>query len=252
MNPTARLEAADAVSLRPSLDALDAALRRTRDGESPEGPHGIRIATRRLDAWLRVAGVRVLRDDLRWLRRCAGELRELDVLLASSPPDKWLKQLRKQRKTAHGALLDAVDAPRTFGLLAGLRGQPPLPRSDFERAATALAARLLQAGDALLRKPVPDAADPDVSLALHDLRIRAKRLRYTMEWLGQETGSLRALQDALGALSDMDDRLRRADSGLDGAALDALREDVASGRAQALESAAGTWRRLRAELRRED
>jgi hypothetical protein len=61
----------------------------------------------------------------------------------------------------------------------------------------------------------PVVAHPELSRALHDMRIAAKRLRYTLElfrpWLGAETGALiermKRIQEALGTLHDHDVRI---------------------------------------------
>ncbi|MCK6439971.1 MAG: CHAD domain-containing protein, partial [Planctomycetes bacterium] len=61
--------------LRSSLVAVDEA----RDSGDREAVHTLRVATRRIDAWLQLAGIRVFRDDLRRLRHAAGKVRDIDV-----------------------------------------------------------------------------------------------------------------------------------------------------------------------------
>src|ERR1043165_1021156 len=71
--PTAWL---DRLEERTSLaeSAPDAAL-------DAEAVHELRVACGRLIVWLDLGGWRILRDDLRWLRRSAATVRDLDVVL---------------------------------------------------------------------------------------------------------------------------------------------------------------------------
>ena len=110
-----------------------------REGKDPEGVHQIRVASRRLRVWLRMARLRVLVDDLGWFRDAASDIRDLDVLLADEQPEAFAAFLRRRRGPARKKLLQALNAPRTDGLVTALELLPPLPVADARRHLPALA-----------------------------------------------------------------------------------------------------------------
>jgi len=213
-----------------------------RLGRDPEAVHDMRVATRRLRAALRAfeAGVpgrlrsRLARD-LKWLARCLGRVRDLDVELqnlddseAALPAarrrgiEPYRIHLQAQRAQCHRDLLQALDSPRYFDLLARVEdltaGAVTPPRSDEARARTAAVGRrsikrafrrLLDCGAAIGGEPAAED--------LHALRIRAKRLRYVLEFLRELTGGpgrrlvkqLVRLQDLLGTFNDAQVATRR-------------------------------------------
>lgn len=176
----------------PATAAIDALVRwidQCRAGD-PDAAHGLRVATRRLDVWLRLGGRRILRDDLRWLRAIAGPARDLDVRLAdpgAATTDR--DALRARRAAAHATLVAALDTPRAAGLAAALPLLPPIDPA----AARPHLARLARAALAL---PDHDAE------ALHVVRRAIRRVRYGLDWLGEPHGPLAKAQDALGTISD--------------------------------------------------
>ena len=187
----------------------------TRLGTDPEDLHKHRVAIRRLRAALREEP---LKSELRWIGSALGAVRDLDVLIdhfgaeaASLEPDERaafrpvLLRLSRRRATARRELVTALDSPRYFELLDELEELPPEPRD---------AADLLH-GEARrqyrkLRKEVRAAGQSPDDATLHELRKRAKRVRYAAERAAvagdrslDELGTrAKALQDVLGIHQD--------------------------------------------------
>ena len=179
------------ISCDPWLTDLQEAIRAVQSGDAEVGVHQLRVCTRRLDAWLRLAGVRVLRDDLRWLRTVAAPARDLDVLLRRSWPKKDRGALRAQRIAAGVDLAAALDSPRLSALMEALRPLPPLSPARLRSGLRALARGLVEME--------VDPSEPD---DVHRRRRRLRRLRYGRELVGADVQEIVQLQDALGALSD--------------------------------------------------
>jgi CHAD domain-containing protein len=177
------------------LEHLARHLAVARDGEDPEGVHQLRVACGRLSVWLELAGWRVLRDDLAWLRGSAGRVRELDVLLADDLPEAFASWLRERRHAERQRLLAALDHPRLAGLLTALA---ELPALEPERARSRLERferRAARKGRALEEQPSHVAR-------CHALRKALRRVRYAMEWLGESPKPIKAMQSSLGELND--------------------------------------------------
>lgn len=210
----------------------------TREGTRPAELHGMRVATRRMRAaWVvfgdgfRPSRTKRFREHLRAVAGRLGAVRDRDVLIdalvayqanlpAQEQPaiqpliDAW----REQRDEARNLLLRELDSDgyrrwlddyREFTLHEGLAAAPTSPTQPHRVRDTA-ASRIwaayeqVRAYEAVLRWA-------DVA-TLHELRIAAKRLRYTLEFvretLGPEAPALIArvvtLQDHLGLLNDAD------------------------------------------------
>ena len=204
-----------------------------RLGVDPEGVHQARVATRRLRSDLRLvrplvdpAWVDDLRRDLRWLGDALGAVRDLDVLqqrflehAAMVPVDlrggvaRVLDRLRAGREPGREALLAAMQDTRYERLLGALRAAASSPRVHDhvanERADRAMGP-LMHAPWVHLMKVCDDleAGSPDA--ALHEARIRAKRVRYAAEALAPVFGKsaqrfarrAEALQEVLGRHQD--------------------------------------------------
>ncbi|KAA2264028.1 CHAD domain-containing protein [Solihabitans fulvus] len=207
-----------------------AALRHYEDGaafgDDPEDLHQMRVAVRRLRAVLAVASDELaadwaagLRAELRWLGQTLGPVRDADVLLdallteaAGFPPkeqaavESLLATLRTERKQARKRLRLALRSPRYTRLLrsvasaeAGVLGTPDAPPLH-------ILDRPLRA----LRRAVDRAGEHPSDEALHEIRIKGKRLRYTAELVAPVGGkaarelvaATRALQEVLGAHQD--------------------------------------------------
>jgi CHAD domain-containing protein len=201
-----------------------------RLGEDPECVHQARVATRRLRSDLRTFRSfldpewnRSLRDELGWLGRLLGEVRDTEVLLArfraraaglseGRAAERLLGRLVGTRETARVALLEALRGDRYVALLNRLVSAAEEPRLAHQEAVSAREALpdILAALWTHLEGAVAEMDDPPTDEQLHRVRIRTKRLRYAAEAaapaLGKRERSLaRAasrLQDALGEHQD--------------------------------------------------
>jgi len=189
----------------------------TRLGTDAEELHQLRVATRRLRAFLRAGSELLdpewsepLREELRWLGSALGPVRDLDVLLehlsgeveslGDDAPEgrKLLRALERERRTARRTLLAALDSERYFALLDALEG-PVATIADepsLEQIHAAEHRRLRKAIQAL----GPDSPDGE----LHAARIKVKRARYAAELVGKPAyvKAAKFLQDVLGEHQD--------------------------------------------------
>jgi CHAD domain-containing protein len=211
------------------LVAHDAA---ARLGVDAEGVHQARVATRRLRSnlgtfapVLRSGPTAGLVQDLRWLGRALGSVRDLDVLrdriskdvrsldpLARGDGMTLIESIDADRETATAALAATLGSKRYRSLLASLAvaaAAPPfrrsagLPAEDFLGAAIHdRYAALVHAVEALPAVPLDDE--------LHAVRILAKPTRYSAELGAEVLGAscsrfarrVTDLCDALGSLND--------------------------------------------------
>jgi len=209
----------------------------TRLGTDPEDLHQMRVATRRLRAFLRAARsmllsewAEALRTELAWLGSVLGPLRDQDVLLERlraefatlSLPErralsKLVSLLEPDRAKARSEMLDALQSPRYLQLLDRLEAAVHNPRVvDQAILLREIAAREFKE----LRRSVR-ALDPNPNdVALHQVRIKTKRARYAAELAEVTVGKPAArfirqskvLQDLLGQHQDgivIEDRLRK-------------------------------------------
>ncbi len=209
-----------------------------RDSHDPEELHAMRVATRRQRAAWRVFGDafdhrytdRYTRR-LKLVARDLGAVRDLDVLIEAgesyqaglaaaerSAYEPILRSWRTQRDTAREVLVRELDSARyrrwldayvAFAQVDGL-GSRAVGPVEPHRVRDTMASRIWVAYE-VVRAYEPVMRWADVT-TLHDLRIAAKWLRYTLEFvreaLGREAGSviekIVALQDHLGWLHDAD------------------------------------------------
>ncbi len=206
-----------------------------RLGDDPEDLHRMRVASRRLRAALSLFAECLprraahLRNELQWVAAGLGQVRDMDVQLervetwkaeagpggqdALEPLKALLVEQRMRARTHLLALLDSrryahfvgaftamlkLGLPRRLRQLAGrqpaLEGMPPLILARYNE--------MRVAGD--------DLAETSPPQAYHVLRIRSKRLRYTLEFVrdlyGERAADLErnvvALQDLLGLHQD--------------------------------------------------
>jgi len=178
------------------LEHLQAHLPVAEDGEDPEGVHQVRVAAARLRVWLQLGGLRVLQDDLRSLRRAAGDVRDLDVLMGMGGPPAYASALMERWHVARAPMLTALRSARTTGLLRALRELPPIDGTAARRDARRWRRRVVSTGDGL------DWVGGDEA-ELHAFRRRVRRLRYALEWTGRPDRAVKALSEDLGDLNDL-------------------------------------------------
>ncbi len=210
----------------------------TRVGKDPEELHGMRVATRRQRAAWRVFGDAFDLDRTdRYRRRLKlvaadlGGVRDLDVLIEAGEKyqgrqsavearafEPLLQSWRVQRETAREVLIKELDSNRyrkwldayiEFAQADGIGARQVGP-TDPHRVRDTMPSRIWTAYE-VVRAYEPVMRWADVT-TLHDLRIAAKWLRYTLEFvreaLGRDAGpvieKVVALQDHLGWLHDAD------------------------------------------------
>jgi CHAD domain-containing protein len=204
--------------------------------DEPESLHDMRVATRRLRAALRIFAAAVppglrarLSEELKWLGELLGSVRDLDVQLAKldrftaaapagfRPALGLLRaHLDAERLRRRANMIAGLDTRRYFRLLVRLErfahSTPPRRPRDAtaldpiapsgRRAIKKALRKLLERGAEIQAMPHPED--------LHALRMRAKRLRYLLEFLRELTGKpgrqsvkrLIELQDLLGSYHD--------------------------------------------------
>ena len=222
----------------PAGDHLAAALRAqyanvlahdpgTRLGADPEELHQLRVATRRLRAFLRAARSLLdtewsegLRAELAWLGGALGPVRDLDVLIEHLRADeaslergeqrsleRLFSALETEREADRAVLAEAMRSERYLRLLDALEDAAAAPRLvPSESSLAAIAAvefrRLEKAVKALDREPTDEE--------LHAVRLRGKRARYAAELAEPVVGRrattfierAKAFQDVIGEHQD--------------------------------------------------
>jgi CHAD domain-containing protein len=212
----------------------------TRLGEDPEELHDMRVATRRLRAALDLfesvlpARARALRHELGWLAGLLGVVRDLDVQregladmtaatvgwaaelgwVGQDPLADLAELLERDWVAARDDMLRGLDSVRWERLANGLAAmvrQGPLRRSVASRAPAVVGMpELVEARHAAVAKAGKRARRSGVVADFHRLRIRCKRLRYSLEFSAEVYGGrtsryvrqLTALQDQLGLMQD--------------------------------------------------
>ena len=244
-----------------------------RLGSDPEDLHQLRVAIRRLRAFLRAgrglldaAWSEPLRDELGWLGKALGPARDLDVLAERLETDvaglgndaaaasDLLGALDAERAEARAAVVAALSSDRYLALLDRLEqasepeagdAEPTLRdvwRAEWRRTRKAFA-RL-------------DGSSSDADL--HAGRLRAKRARYAAELASHELGkrgktfvaAAKELQDVLGEHQDAvvaEARIRAWAAGGADAHAAAL---LAAHEHERMESARKAWPRAWKSLRR--
>jgi CHAD domain-containing protein len=204
-----------------------------RLGGDIEHVHKARVATRRLRSDLRTfrplldpEWVGRTRDELRWAGSALGGVRDADVLLdrlcmqaatrgleREPGSAQLLDVVSAERSAAHAALLEALDSDRYLALLSSLRDgalEPPLGATSPDAPAGSVAPGLVGKAWEGMRRSV-DALGKDPSDAgLHEVRKRAKALRYAAEAVTPVVGKpgallavrAEAVQEVLGELQD--------------------------------------------------
>jgi CHAD domain-containing protein len=216
---------ADALStvLGKATSAIRANEAGSRQGGDLESVHQMRVATRRIRAYLKAARPALdsraadgLRVDLADLAAALGEVRDLDVMIdrmhseaaALGDPDtaaleKLIGSLDAHRTAARKALVAQLDEPDYQLLLAELDvaiSRPPVadPWADLAELGAAEFGRLAKAHRRLVHRFGGNPPDDD----LHALRILGKRARYTAE-LQRKSAPIAAFLDALAEFQEV-------------------------------------------------
>src|SRR5438132_4817958 len=199
-----------------------------RTSTDTEHVHQTRVATRRMRAALRVFGdvlpdeLSGLSDELKWIAEQLGPVRDLDVQhrrvedtgaalgvsQALLPYGAWLEEARQR---ALASLIDAFQSERFLALMDRLeRLEQIQPKTEADQPVSEDAPARMKKAFRRLRK-VGDELDVNSKVAeFHKARIRAKRLRYTVEFFVPIYGkpaerlvkNTTALQDLLGDHQD--------------------------------------------------
>ncbi len=210
----------------------------TRLGEDIEALHQMRVATRRLRATIRVFDAvlpsvfQELRSELQWVGHELGAVRDLDVQIeglqqlraASSWEDAaalrpLIEVIEDERRGERRRLIELMDSDRFEALVARfsstLRLGPPAGAAAPE--VHVYASPILEGRFARVRKDGRKLRPKSPPAEYHALRIRAKRLRYSLEIFGElyakpaerMTATLKTLQDMLGEHQDAEVGIER-------------------------------------------
>lgn len=174
-----------------------------RGGSSPEAVHQMRVALRRVRAGLSVVRPLLEEDgfaqELAWLAKTLGEVRDRDVLLAilrEEYPDEigLAVAMKVERDQAVQAARKALASARYRELLARA---PALSR---DAPMIAIAPDVLRRRGRRWRAACAKAESPE---DWHEARILGKKLRYALELLSPETPFAGEAADRLGNLQDV-------------------------------------------------
>lgn len=209
----------------------------TRLGIDEEELHQMRVATRRLRAYLRAARpmlipdwVAHVRTELAWLGSTLGPIRDLDVLLGHLDKEcatlhlperrafeRLLQALQRERAAARVVLLEALESDRYLALFERLEAGAQSPAVvDATVSLTDIAGTEFKKLRRAMQESGPEASDN----LLHQIRIQGKRARYAAELAQTSVGKsakrflrqAKALQDLLGEHQDAlvtEQRLRK-------------------------------------------
>jgi len=215
----------------------------TRVGADPQYLHDMRVATRRLRTVLELFDTaipdpprRALADDLRWIGRALGRVRDRDVAMAgvaelsADAPDMeqgawrvFRHTLELGRARARVRLIERLDSERYRSFLdrarAWIEAGPPTAVAVPAGGAPAytVAPRLVAERMGALKVAYEEAERLVDGESLHAFRMAAKRARYSYEYFGDTSGArssrrakrLAGLQDFLGTHQDSVMLLRR-------------------------------------------
>lgn len=251
---------------------------------APDAVHQLRVAARRIRSVLATframtdtGAAGSLRSELQWLAGGVGEARDNEVmrarlleLIGAEPPELLLGPVAQQIEDHLGAVahdarakgLAALNSARYFRLLDALDAflaDPPLTETASKEAMPTVG-RLVSKERKRLTKEVAaldvDHASPALDAELHDVRKRAKRLRYAAEASAPIFGKpatvlARAAEEIQESLGDHHDSVVTRDLLRQLAADDAGANAFTYGRLHALEQQGGedarerffrTWR----------
>ena len=231
-----RADAGAVAVLRGLLEVIDGNREGAMSGLDPEYLHQLRIAVRRSRTVQRqlkhvfgpldLAG---FRSEFKWLQRATGEARDLDVYLlgfdelrAMVPDDMRddlgpLRQvLGHWRLTAQGEMARALSSRRTDELLhdwemllESLVQSPADDRPDAAAPIGKLTGKRIRSVYKRIRKMGAKIDADSPAEAFHELRKKAKELRYLLELFGTQVHDPEVVADLVSALKELQDVLGR-------------------------------------------
>ena len=210
-----------------------------RLGEGSEPLHRLRITARRMETILSFfcaclpPGLRKSRDTLKGLLDALGAVRDADIRLEAASAfrgslpegdrrglDPLLRHLQSERAQARSLMLRALDAPRAREWLDTLPEQLArttsaamlVSASSRHAAALTVVPDLIRTRYRKLRKSARRLAAGSSMTEFHEVRVRAKKLRYALEVAAptyakpaaRMLAALNKLQGRLGAQHDSD------------------------------------------------
>ena len=224
--------------IRERMERMLSHLDGVREGKETEPVHQMRVWSRRTRASLDVfracfpaKAFMAIEREVKRVTRALGAARDLDVMilaqekrLADLPEhqraglEAFLEMLRSERNKAQESLTAAANHLEQMGISAqfdalALRVRSPKKMPFLAMASYTIDLRLYE-----MQAFVPYLATPDHVTELHEMRIAAKRLRYTLEIFAapfaEQTAfaenytfaltQVKAVQEALGNLHDAD------------------------------------------------
>jgi CHAD domain-containing protein len=230
-------------SIRKQAKALSRHIDGTRTGEDLECLHQARVASRRLRAALSTfrdcwpgKTFRKWRKQMRQFTVALGPARDIDVqvqyiqrTLADLPEDKrpcqagvarLLLRLRQRRESLQPRVVRALDSVEGSGVLKEMRSatERVLTGQEDDPTSAASAFVFAQAREHIVRRLYKlmgyqgSLADPGDRQRHHQMRVAAKRLRYTMELfkpayrdtMDETLAAVKEMQTLLGAVHDSD------------------------------------------------
>ncbi len=189
---------------------LASAVRCALDSPEPDQIHDLRVAIRRFLQVLAVyeSSPRVVRDGLKEMMRSAGDVRDCDIAIKLvkkvDGPARLIQRLRRRRGDRERVLLIELQKWSKGNMASQWR-----QKLSFNG----------EADPAILRRAVKKffkcgAAAEDSDTKLHPLRIATKKLRYTMDLIGNtdraRAEQVRELQQRLGDIQDHETARRLA------------------------------------------
>ncbi|HYL59276.1 MAG TPA: CHAD domain-containing protein [Candidatus Acidoferrales bacterium] len=210
-------------------DALARSRAAAESGEA-EPLHQFRVTTRRLRASIELFSVvlyasqlRLFRRDLAWISAQAGAVRECDVTAtlieertAKIEPElaraitPMIEALRARRSEEHATLRALLESKRYRGLTDRL-SRPALKKVGGDRKLGIAAPQLLRAAGRAATRQGERLAQDAPAIVFHKLRVRIKRLRYSLEMMAplgakrhkKALARLEELQELLGLYHDV-------------------------------------------------
>jgi CHAD domain-containing protein len=250
------------IELRDSLKAHVAALRAHASGVAadgdPEELHDTRVAVRRLRALIRAARALIddaraepLRQELGELAKRLGPARDADVLLAylraetdgldEPGVERLLARVDEERRKAYEGARAALDDPSFERLLHEL--------DAFSAGVVVRDGSLDGLGAAQAKKLRKAMKDVTTDEALHEARIKAKRVRYAAEAAGESgvVSAAKRFQDVVGEHQDAviaEQRLRELAEPESAIVVGRLIERQAERRREARDATPKAWKKL--------